>query len=271
MTTAPTHSPRRALWVPAALAALALLLGALAGSAAAEKQQSGDLLVNFDGGIAPRALPREGVAPVAVSVDSTFKSAEGADPPPQLRRIAIAINKGGRIFDRGLPTCRVQRIQPSTIAAAKRICGGAIIGSGNVRVRVRLANQPPFTFKGPLLVFHAKRAGGHRRLLAQVYGTRPPSAFVLTFKILRRKGTFGTVISTVLPKPARKWAYVTHFEMKLRRTYTYRGRRRSFISAGCPAPPGFPGAVYPFARANFGFAGASQVTSTLIRDCKVRG
>lgn len=28
-------------------------------------------------------------------------------------------------------------------------------------------------------------------------------------------------------------AYVTHFAMKLRRVYTYRGRRHSFISAGC--------------------------------------
>ncbi len=271
MTTAPTHSPRRALWVPAALAALALLLGALAGSAAAEKQQSGNLLVSFDGGISPKSLPRKGTAAVSVTVDSDFAARDGSDPPPQLRQIAIGINKGGKIFDRGLPTCQVRRIQPSTIAAAKRICGGAIVGHGHVQVRVNLANQLPFTFKGPMLVFNAKRSGGKRRLLAQVYGTRPPSAFVLTFKIVRKGGTFGTVIRTTLPQAARKWAYVTHFEMKLRRTYTYRGRRRSFISAGCPAPPGFPGAVYPFARANFGFAGASQVTSTLIRDCKVRG
>ena len=85
---------------------------------------------------------------------------------------------------------------------------------------------------------------------------------------MRKKGTFGTLIKTSLPKAARQWAYVTHFDMKLRRIYTYRGRKRSFISA---APAGFPGAGYPFARANFGFAGGGQVTSTLIRDCKVRG
>jgi len=159
---------------------------------------------------------------------------------------------------------------PTTIAAARRICGGAIVGSGHVRVRVGLENQVPFTFAGPMLVFHAKRSGGKRRLLAQVYGSRPPSAFVLTFKIVNRGGTFGTVIKTSLPKAARKWAYVTHFDMKLRRIYTYRGRRHSFISAGCAAPAGFPGAVYPFARANFGFAGGQKVTTTLIRDCKVR-
>jgi len=255
----------------AGLFALALLLAlGAAGAAQAEKKIEGNLVVSFNGGIVPKSLPRTGTAPVSVTVDSGFATTDGSDPPAQLRQIAIGINKGGKIFDRGLPTCQVRRIQPSTIAAAKRICGRAIVGNGHVRVRVRLANQPPFTFKGPMLVFNATRSGGMRRLLAQVYGIRPPSAFVLTFKIVRKGGTFGTVIRTTLPKAARKWAYVTHFDMKLRRIYSYRGRRHSFISAGCAAPAGFPGAVYPFARANFGFAGGQRVTTTLIRDCKVR-
>lgn len=254
-----------------ALVAVALLvtLGA-AGVARAEVEQQGNIIVGFDGGISPRALPRVGTAPVAVTVEGTFKSSEGLDPPPQLRTISIGINRAGKIFDRGLPTCRVRKIQPATIAAAKRICGGAIVGNGSVQVRIHLANQPPFTFTGPMLVFHAKRSGGDRRLLAQVYGRKPPSAFVLNFKIVEKPGTFGTVIKTTLPKSARKWAYVTKFEMKLRRTYTYQGHRYSFVNAGCAAPEGFPGAVYAFARANFGFAAGKHVTTSLVRDCTVR-
>jgi hypothetical protein len=232
--------------------------------------QKGNVIVTFNGGISPRALPRTGVAPVAVSIDSAFRSSDGADPPPQLQTISIGINRGGRIFDRGLSTCSVRTIQPATIAAARRICGGAIVGTGHVQVRVHLTNQEPFTFTGPLLVFNAERSAGQRRLLAQVYGRKPPSAFVLTFRILEKQGTFGTVIKTTLPKPARKWAYVTRFVMKLQRTYAYRGQRHSYISAGCAAPDGFPGAVYPFAHANFGFAGGKQVESTLVRDCTVR-
>jgi len=253
------------------LVALALLiaLGA-AGVARAEVEQQGDVIVAFDGGISPHALPRTGTAPVSVTIDSTFKSSEEADPPPQLRTISIGINRAGEIYDRGLPSCRVRKIQPATISAAKRICGGAIVGSGHVQVRVHLANQPPFTFKGPLLVFHAKRSGGNRRLLAQVYGRKPPSAFVLNFKVVETKGEFGTVIKTTLPKSARKWAYVTHFDMKLKRNYTYEGQRHSYVNAGCAAPEGFPGAVYKFARSNFGFAGGKHVMTTLVRDCTVR-
>jgi hypothetical protein len=251
-----------------ALVAVVLLV-ALAGGARAEVAKMGDILVHVDGGISPRALPRTGSAPVTVTLDSTFQSAEGLDPPPQLRTISVGVNRAGSVFDRGLPTCRVRRIQPTTISAARRICGGAIVGSGHVQVRVHLTNQPPFTFKGPLLVFHAKPAGGHRRLLAQVYGLKPPSAFVLTFNVLEKQDTFGTVIKTTLPKPAREWAYVTHFDMKLHRIYTYQGKKHSFISAACAAPEGFPGAVYPFARANFGFAENKHVVETLIRDCTV--
>jgi hypothetical protein len=256
---------RAALVVAASLVALSI-----AAVAQAEVSRQGDVIVHFDGGIAPTALPREGVAPVAVSVDGTFGSAEGADPPPQLQTIAIGINRAGKIFDRGLPTCRVRKIQPATIRAAKRICGQAIVGSGHVQVRVDLANQPPFTFDGPMLVFHAKPSGGNRRLLAQVYGRKPPSAFVLNFKVAEGAGEFGTVIKTTLPVSARNWAYVTHFTMKLRRTYSYQGERHSFISAGCAAPAGFPGTVYPFARANFGFAAGKHVTTTLVRHCAVR-
>jgi hypothetical protein len=242
----------------------------LAAAAQAEKRIEGNLVVTFDGGIKPRALPRSETAPVAVSVDSSFSTTDGADPPPQLQTISIGINKEGVLFDRGLPTCRVRRIQPATIGAARQICGGAIVGSGHVQVRVHLTNQPPFTFEGPMLVFHAKRAGGHRRLLAQVYGKKPPSAFVLTFKVLEKQGTFGTVIKTTLPKPARQWAYVTHFDMKLRRIYTYQGQRHSYVNAACGAPDGFTVIVYPFARANFGFAQGRHVSTTLNRECAVR-
>lgn len=250
-------------------AGLLVALG-IASVAQAEVEKQGNVIVAFDGGITPRSLPRTGLAPVAVSVDSDFRAADGSDPPPQLQTISIGINRAGKIFDRGLPTCKVRKIQPTTLRAARRICGRAIIGSGHVRVRIHFANQPPFTFKGPLLVFHAKRINGKRRMLAQVYGRKPPSAFVLVFKVFKTKGEFGTVIKTTLPKTARGWAYVTHFDMKLRRTYTFRGRRRSYVSAGCAAPNGFPGAVYPFARANFGFAGGKRTSTTIVRDCRVR-
>jgi len=244
---------------------------AVAAVASAESGQDGNAIVHFKGGISPHALPRGGMAPVSVGIDSSFEAADGSDPPPQLRTIEVEINRHGKIFDRGLPSCHVREIQPATIAAARRICGGAIVGSGRVGARVDLENQRPFDFNGPLLVFKAPRSSTGRHLIAQVYGSKPPSAFVLSFRVLHKaNGNYGTVITTSLPESAHKWAYVTHFEMTLHRIYTYRGVERSYVSASCAAPAGFPGAVYPFAKGSFGFGDASQVTVSLTRDCTVR-
>lgn len=249
--------------------ALALAL-AIAGVARAELTQEGNVLLAVDGGISPHSLPRNQLAPVAVWIDSTIKTVDGNETPPQLRQISIAINKEGRLFDRGLPTCRVTRIQPSTIAMAKKICGGAIIGRGHVGLRILLGKEQGFDFKGPLLAFNAASHNGKRRILAQVYGSAPPSAFVLTFTVSKRGGTFGNVISTTLPRSARRWAYITHFDLRLQRRFLYRGKEHSFISASCAAPAGFPGTVYPFAKASYTFEGGSTVSSTLLRNCRVR-
>jgi hypothetical protein len=251
------------------IVALGITLGVV-GVARGELTREDNVLLSFRGGITPKALPRDAAAPVAVWVDSSVKATDGSDPPPQLREIVIAINKDGKLFDRGLPTCEIRSIQPSTRSAAERICGGAIVGSGHVGVRIALEKEHPFDFNAPLLVFNAKARNGHRRILAQVYGSAPPSAFVLTFRVHRRPGTFGTVISTRLPRSARDWAYITHFDMKLQRRYTYRGRQRSFISASCAAPEGFPGTVYPFAEARYRFATGTVASMTLLRNCAVR-
>jgi hypothetical protein len=87
---------------------------------AAVRIQDG-LVAKFDGGIHPSRLPRDTSAPVAVHVGGGIeKSSAAAGPLPQLRRITVAINKQGQIFDRGLPTCRVKAIQHSNRAAALR-------------------------------------------------------------------------------------------------------------------------------------------------------
>ena len=59
--------------------------------------------------------------------------------------------------------------------------------------------------------------------------------------------------------------------MTLRRTYTYHGARRSYVSAACDAPAGFPVATFPFARAAYGFADGRSLSVAIARSCTVRG
>jgi hypothetical protein len=190
---------------------------------------------------------------------------------PQLRTIRIAINREGRLFDRGLPTCNVKEIQPATEANARRVCGGALIGSGHVALLAKIPTQPLFPVKAKLLAFNGPRKNGDKLILAQAYGREPPGAFILTFRVSKQSGTFGTVMSTTLPADAQRWAYLTHFDMTLSRTYTYHGKQRSYISAACAAPAGFDTTVFPFARATYDFASGQSLSMTVARSCQVAG
>lgn len=254
------------------LAITTTLVAALLGAAAArgEQVQQGRLRVDFNAGFAPHALPRDRPAPVRISLDGSVATADGSRPP-QLRRISIALNRYGRLTTRGLPTCARGDLESTSSATALRRCRGALVGRGRFGADVAFPNLSPFPVEGSVLAFNG-RVGGRLAILVHIYGKRPVRAsLVLTFKVShRRRGTFGTVLSTTIPKIASDVGYVTDVALSFDRRYRVGGERLSFLSARCAAPAGFPGALFPFARANFLFANGQRLTSTVVRDCTVR-
>jgi hypothetical protein len=250
-----------------ALATLLLCLGG--GLAQAEVSQKGDLRVSFDGGIVPHALPRHGTAPVAVSLSGDIETTDG-QAPPQLRTISLAINRNGRLDYTGLPACHYHQIQPASTAEAIEACPGGVIGRGAFRAKVVLPEQSPFPSRGKVVAFNGILHGRHV-VFAHIYGTTPlPQSSVLAFALSRASGTYGITLTAQLPRVAAEWGYVSGVSLTLQRRFEYRGRAHSYLSAGCPAPKGFPGATFSFARASFGFEDGRAVTSTLTRSCGVR-
>lgn len=252
------------------LAVLIVLVLGLCIPAQAEVTEQGNLITTFQSELTPKTLPRDEPSPIAVSVAGDFKT-KGHTPLPQLRTISVAINSAGELDATGLPTCRVASIQPATEGNARALCHKAIVGSGHVTVGVQLENQAPFSVNANLLAFNGPTEHGHKLILAQVYAKNPPGAFVLTFRLKHGPGLFGTVMSTTLPHSAQGWAYLSHFDMTLHRRWRYRGMAHSYVSAACAAPAGFPGAVFPFAKATYGFANGQRVRTTVVRSCRVGG
>jgi hypothetical protein len=249
---------------------VSLLALAAAAGAHAEVIQHGDLRVTFTGRLSPHTLPRNGVAPVRVSVGTKVASSNGADPP-QLQRISIAINRNGRFETAGLPACPLRAIQPATTAEALAACRGSLVGEGRFEAKVLFTQQAPFPSAGKLYAFNSM-IHGKPAILAHVYGTQPvPTSFTLPFELKPTKGTFGTVLTASLPQVTGTSSYISGLSMSLGRSFSSNGRRRSYLSAGCPAPKGFPGASFPFARANFSFAGGKALSSVLTRSCRARG
>jgi hypothetical protein len=252
------------------LATIAAILALTASLAQAELIAHGDLFVKFSGGIAPDALPRHARAPISVSVTGTVRTLSG-ERPPALRKIAISLNRGGRLDARGLPTCRRQDIEPSSTREAMQICGPALVGRGSYDANVAFPEQSVFPSHGQIVAFNAV-VGGERAILAHVYAADPiPITRVVVFHIHESTGTYGTILKAALPPSLNRYGYLRQISLSLHRNFTYRGRPRSYLSAACNAPAGFPGASFSFAQASMAFADGRTLSSTLTRSCKVRG
>jgi hypothetical protein len=250
---------------------LALAAFSLSASLAhAELTERGGLFVRFSGGISPNALPRQVRAPISISVTGTIRTLSG-ERPPALRRIAIAINRGGRLDAGGLPVCHRSEIEPSSSAEALARCGPALVGGGSYDADVAFPEQSAFPSQGRILAFNAV-VGGQRAILAHVYGEEPvPITRIIVFRIRETSGTFGTILTGSLPASVNRWGYLKRISLSLHRNFTYRGQHRSYLSAACDAPAGFPGATFPFAHASMTFEDGRTLASTLTRSCKVRG
>jgi hypothetical protein len=238
-------------------------------SAGAELSQKGDLFVRFDGGISPRVLPRRGLAPVAVRIEGTIKPLSRAHPPA-LRRIRIALNKAGRLSTVGLPRCRRRQIDEDTPSRALAVCGTALVGGGGYTVRSTIQGQPSTVSPGEILLFNTV-SHGHAAILAQIHETDPaPVTHYIVFHIRRTRGPFGTVLTGELPAGMSRNGYLRSIFLQLRRRYEFRGRERSYLSAGCAAPAGIYVASFPFAQASMTFDDGRTLSSTMVRSCGVR-
>lgn len=233
--------------------------------------QEGNLRIGFWGHIAPRKLPRKGVGPVDVSIATSIATTDRTTPP-QLRAIKLEINRNGHLDPRGLPICRLHEIQPASTAKARAVCSPALVGHGTFHANVALPEQSPFPSNGKILAFNG-RSHGKPVILAHIYGTLPlPTSFTLPFQVQRRRaGTYGLVLTAHLPRVAAEWGFIKGLSLSLGRRFRYRGTLRSYVSAGCPAPAGFPGSVFPLARMHFSFDDGKMLRSTIVRDCSARG
>jgi hypothetical protein len=250
------------------LLAAALAFTSLAG---AETKILGDLQLSVQATLSPKKLPRETSAPIAVSVGWQIQSTDPALKPPSLKSVKIEINRAGILDPTGLPDCPYPQIQPASTQRALANCRPSLVGQGSFSALVGLEGQESYVSKGKMLVFKGTKAG-KPVLYGQIYTAYPFAAsFVIVFKLSKeKKGTYATTLSATLPANLRAWGNLTEVKMRLARNFSYKGQKRSFLSAGCPAPKGFGAAPFPLARTSFSFNGAPAVSQVLSETCKVR-
>jgi hypothetical protein len=267
-----SNTGRRSFSASIGVAVVASVFSLLAWAlpATAELVQKGSVRVSLSAALSPTRLPRHGTAPIMVSLGGHISSTSAAGPP-QLQTVTFAFNKAGRLDLGGLPRCRLGHIDPSTTQEALLACRDSLVGEGHFSANVKFPEQSPFPSDGKVLAFNGVLRGSPV-IFAHIYGTKPvPTSYVLPLEIEHGKGMFATVLNASLPQATGEWGYVTGLDLKLGRTYSSHGKSRSFLSAGCPAPKGFPGALFPLVRTSFAFAGGKTLTATLTRSCKAKG
>jgi hypothetical protein len=196
---------------------------------------AGNICVTDDGGIAPSKLPRQGKAPVTARLNGEIETRDGTHPPA-LEAIDLEIDKTIGVDAVGLPICKAGQLQSRDTAAAKRACGSAIVGSGAAEVEVEFPEQTPFRSSGPLVLFNGGVQGRTTTVFLHAYVNVPaPTAIVVKATITRiHRGRFGLQIAAKVPRIAGGSGSVTMFDLKVGRKFTYKGKRKSFLVAGCP-------------------------------------
>jgi hypothetical protein len=257
---------RRGLLIFALAALLALAAAAVTGAVV---QKEGNLLVHFDAEFSPHSLPRQTPAPIKVTIKGAVSTTDGSHPPP-LKVLEIELNRNGRLYTKGLPYCSPSRLQSTSTSEARSRCGSALVGRGSFRAEVELGTNNPVAADGEVLAFNG-RIAGKAGLLLHFFGGAPVHfTLVVPLRIgHRRDGEFGTVLRTQIPRLANGFGSITQIDLSLARRWRFDGKPRSYLSAACSAPAGFPEVPFTFARAKFRFEGHPDLSSTLEKVCRV--
>jgi len=212
-----------------------ILLLVAVGTAAAIKLHASNLVITTDGGFSPTTLPKHGYAPIRLHGYGKIATEDGS-PPPVLETVTLWFDKHGEVETRGLPTCTPGKLAATTTKKARKLCPGAIVGTGFGKAVVDFPEQGPIPASSPITLFNAKPKHGNPVVLAHAHLTVPgPTTFVVPIEIQRvHAGRYGFKTVAKIPRIAGGYGIPLYARLSVGRTWTFKGKKLSFANAGCP-------------------------------------
>lgn len=245
----------------AAIAVLAVVAASFAAAADGAMVRVGNLVLRADGGFTPSVLPKRSYAPIEFKGRGEITTTDGS-VPPALQHVKVEFDRDGRLSTTGLGTCSPQQVEGTSPEQARRVCRGAIVGTGTLGAVVSLPGVQRVNLKSPLTLFNGPRQGGHQTVVGHAQATFPVlETYVVTVPIERRAGIYGYRASFDIPVIAGGYGSLTDMNVRLGRRYEFRGGERSYVSARCS-----DGILQT--QGYFSFADGNIVYGSLFKPCR---
>ncbi|HET9199282.1 MAG TPA: hypothetical protein VFN92_13630 [Solirubrobacterales bacterium] len=226
--------------------------------------RAGNLELEINGDITPRALPRHELAPMGIWGSGRLGTLDGSHPPA-LEEAVFDADKDAFVSVRGLPVCRLGQLEARATKAAESACGSSVLGRGSASVEVAFPEQKPIESTGPLVLFNGGERNGVVTVFAHAYVNVPaPTAVVSTVEIRRvSKGSLGLHLVVRIPKIAGGAGSPVAARFSMRREYAYKGKRLSVLSGRCP-----DGRM--LGRGTFTYSDGTSLSGAILRPCTAR-
>jgi hypothetical protein len=248
--------------------AMAVALAVIAAASALAKPEVvrvGTLFLRDNGGISPAKLPRHELAPISANLNAKIGTTDGSHPPA-IRSVNLDFDKTIQVNARGLPSCTERQLVARSTVSAKNACANAIIGSGEGEVEVAFPEQQPFSATGPIVLFNGGVHGGATLILIHTYVAVPaPTAVIATAKLTKiHRGRYGTHVIARIPPIAGGAGSVTKFKLTIKRSFTYKDKKQSYLTASCPTG-------HYYTEGEVGFADGTTLAITHVLPCSPVG
>jgi hypothetical protein len=187
--------------------------------------------------ITPQKLSKKVAEPVTLDVatatTTTNPAANNGAPIPAVEAI-VDFPKGTKIFSKGYPTCDPSVLQNTSTEIALEQCKRAKIGGGGGTADLVVGSKI-FPVTTTITAFNGVPAGGKPVILLHTYSQSPiQTTLVLvgTVTNLNKEG-YGPRLDVSIPLIAGGQGAITSFHVKIFKTFSYKGKKRSYVSATC--------------------------------------
>ncbi len=196
--------------------------------------RAGNLVLEAEGDFTPKALPKHKNAPIITHGGGKLSTVSG-ELPPILDTFVLEFDKHGALDTTGIPFCTRGKLVATDVAAARRACKDAIVGTGFGSAVVKFPEQGPIKVGSPITLFNGPKKGGDYTIIAHAHLDYPgPTTFIVPIVIEKiHKGVYGYRVKVTIPKIAGGYGHPISGSATVGRKWTYKGKKHSYINARC--------------------------------------